>query len=285
MNQPGYEIKPFSKSRQMVVEALNLGEHKHFIHGLLEVDVTAARQFIRQYEARNGDQLSFTAYIIACLGKAIAEDKTVQAYRLGSRKLIVFDDADVTTMVERTTLEGEKVVRAHIVRAADKKTYPEINREIQEAQSRPPDKLIARQMQVVADIALALPGFLRQFFNRYVFGDPHRLRQLMGTALVTAVGMYGAGNGWGIPVVGPIPLLLTVGGIVEKPGMVDGRIEPREYLSLTISFDHDIVDGAPAARFAAHLKQLIECGYGLAETRQADPTQVGNLEYTTDALP
>jgi pyruvate/2-oxoglutarate dehydrogenase complex dihydrolipoamide acyltransferase (E2) component len=61
--------------------------------------------------------------------------------------------------------------------------------------------------------------------------------------------------------------VLTVGGIVEKPGIVDGRIELREYLSLTISFDHDIVDGAPAARFAAHLKQLIECGYGLSEAQ------------------
>jgi pyruvate/2-oxoglutarate dehydrogenase complex dihydrolipoamide acyltransferase (E2) component len=79
--------------------------------------------------------------------------------------------------------------------------------------------------------------------------------------------MFGAGNGWGIPVGGPLPLVLTVGGIVEKPGIVDGRIELREYLSLTISFDHDIVDGAPAARFAAHLKQLIECGYGLSEAQ------------------
>jgi pyruvate/2-oxoglutarate dehydrogenase complex dihydrolipoamide acyltransferase (E2) component len=264
MEQVGYEIKRFSKSRQMVVEALRLGEDKHFIHGLLEVDVTAARRFIRQYEARTGNQLSFTAFIIACLGKAVSEDKTVQAYRLGRRKLIVFDDVDVTAMVERTTVEGEKVVRAHIFRAADKKTYQEINQEMQEAQTCPADKLIARRMQVVADIGLALPGFLRRIFMRFVFSDPYRLRQLTGTVNVTAVGMFGEGNGWGVPVNGPIPLVLTVGGIVEKPGIVDGRIEPREYLNLTISFDHDIVDGAPAARFAGHLKQLIECGYGLS---------------------
>jgi pyruvate/2-oxoglutarate dehydrogenase complex dihydrolipoamide acyltransferase (E2) component len=30
-----------------------------------------------------------------------------------------------------------------------------------------------------------------------------------------------------------------------------------------LSFDHDIVDGAPAARFAQHLKELLESGYGL----------------------
>jgi pyruvate/2-oxoglutarate dehydrogenase complex dihydrolipoamide acyltransferase (E2) component len=263
MEQVGYEIKPFSKSRQMVVEALRLGEYKHFIHGLLEVDVTAARRFIRQYEARTGESLSFTAYLIACLARAVREDKTVQAYRLGRRQLILFDDVDVATMVERTTVEGEKVVRAHIFRAADKKSYQEINQEMQEVQSRPADQLIARQMQVLVDIGLALPSFVRRIFMRFVFNDPHRLRQLVGTVNVTAVGMFGEGSGWGIPVAGPIPLVLTVGGIVEKPGIVEGRIEPREYLNLTLSFDHDIVDGAPAARFAGQLKQLIECGYGL----------------------
>jgi len=58
-------------------------------------------------------------------------------------------------------------------------------------------------------------------------------------------------------------LTVTLGGIAEKPGVVDGRIEIREYLSMTLSFDHDIVDGAPAARFTHRLKELIESGYGL----------------------
>jgi len=37
----------------------------------------------------------------------------------------------------------------------------------------------------------------------------------------------------------------------------------REVLSVTISVDHDIVDGAPAARFVAHFRQLMEDGAGL----------------------
>jgi pyruvate/2-oxoglutarate dehydrogenase complex dihydrolipoamide acyltransferase (E2) component len=32
-------------------------------------------------------------------------------------------------------------------------------------------------------------------------------------------------------------------------------------MSVTVSFDHDIVDGAPAARFMQNLKKLVECGY------------------------
>jgi pyruvate/2-oxoglutarate dehydrogenase complex dihydrolipoamide acyltransferase (E2) component len=46
---------------------------------------------------------------------------------------------------------------------------------------------------------------------------------------------------------------------------VGGEIRIREYLSVTISFDHDIVDGGPAARFAQRLKELVENGYGMDE--------------------
>jgi hypothetical protein len=37
----------------------------------------------------------------------------------------------------------------------------------------------------------------------------------------------------------------------------------REYLCVTVSMDHDIIDGAPAARFVQRLKELVEGGYGL----------------------
>ncbi len=63
--------------------------------------------------------------------------------------------------------------------------------------------------------------------------------------------------------------MVTVGGIGEKQAVVDGHSAVREYLSLTISVDHDIVDGAPAARFARRLTELIESGYGLAEVTGA----------------
>jgi 2-oxoacid dehydrogenase/acyltransferase catalytic subunit len=46
---------------------------------------------------------------------------------------------------------------------------------------------------------------------------------------------------------------------------VNGQMRVREYLSLTVSFDHNMIDGAPAARFTERLKQLIESGYGLQD--------------------
>jgi pyruvate/2-oxoglutarate dehydrogenase complex dihydrolipoamide acyltransferase (E2) component len=80
--------------------------------------------------------------------------------------------------------------------------------------------------------------------------------------------MFGKGAGWGIPI-SLHTLTVTVGGIVQKPGVKDGHVDIREFLNVTISCDHDIVDGAPAARFAERLKELVEEGYGLHEESPA----------------
>ena len=78
--------------------------------------------------------------------------------------------------------------------------------------------------------------------------------------------MFGPGVGWALPLT-IYPISLTIGGISRRPRVISGgadpeqrgeRIVPRDCLSLTLSFDHDVIDGAPAARFAARLTKLIE---------------------------
>lgn len=50
---------------------------------------------------------------------------------------------------------------------------------------------------------------------------------------------------------------------------MDGQLETREYPSMTISMDHDIIDGAPATRFALRLKELLENDYTFIEQDSA----------------
>jgi pyruvate/2-oxoglutarate dehydrogenase complex dihydrolipoamide acyltransferase (E2) component len=76
--------------------------------------------------------------------------------------------------------------------------------------------------------------------------------------------MLDSGGGWGIPIAPPT-LMVTVGGIASKPRLIDGELQNRELLSATLSFDHDIVDGAPAARFSKRLTQLVEGADGLSD--------------------
>jgi pyruvate/2-oxoglutarate dehydrogenase complex dihydrolipoamide acyltransferase (E2) component len=62
---------------------------------------------------------------------------------------------------------------------------------------------------------------------------------------------------------GPIASFVAVGGIIKKPGVVDDRILIRDYLHITITADHSVVDGGPLARFISRLTELLETGYGL----------------------
>jgi pyruvate/2-oxoglutarate dehydrogenase complex dihydrolipoamide acyltransferase (E2) component len=76
---------------------------------------------------------------------------------------------------------------------------------------------------------------------------------------VTAVGMFSKEAVWFIPH-GPATVLITVGSINNKVIEVDSRHEPREHLCLTASFDHNIVDGAPASRFMNQFISIIKTG-------------------------
>ena len=262
--------------------------HKPMIHGLLEVDVSRARAHLREQKAKTGESLSFTAFLIACLAKAADEHKAVQAIRFGRKRLILFEEVDVLTYIERD-VAGQKYIIPYIVRATNRKTVREIHHEIRAAQGADVKNVLKRVP------FLFLPTVLYRPFL-WAFGwigrrRPRLWKTIVGTVEISAVGMFGNGSGWGIPPAPATTLMLTVGGIGEKPGIVDGHIAIQEYLSLTISFDHDVIDGAPAARFTQRLKELIESGYGLfdstvePEPAGADGASTQQVEATRIALP
>jgi pyruvate/2-oxoglutarate dehydrogenase complex dihydrolipoamide acyltransferase (E2) component len=255
----GYTSYPFPKIRRLMVDGGRMGRQRHTIHGLLEMDVTRARQAIRDYKERTGETLSFTAFVMACLGQAVEMNKHMHAYRDWRNQLVIFDDVDVSTLFE-VEVDGRKIIRPHIIRAVNRKSFRDLHEEIRAFQARHEG---SREASFIRRF-VGLPGFVRRLFYWVLFKNPFWLKDTFGTVIVTAIGMFGSGAGWGVPVPNHT-LQLTLGGIAEKPGVVEGRIEVREYLSVTISFDHDIVDGAPAARFAGRLKELIESGNGLCE--------------------
>ena len=56
----------------------------------------------------------------------------------------------------------------------------------------------------------------------------------------------------------PEAAILGVGRIKDRPAVVDGGLCVRKTMWLSLTFDHRLVDGAPAARFLQYLKDLIE---------------------------
>jgi pyruvate/2-oxoglutarate dehydrogenase complex dihydrolipoamide acyltransferase (E2) component len=254
----GYEVIPFPKIRRLMVDGGRMGRQKHMVHGLVEMDVTRARQAIQADKTRTGEGLSFSAFMISCLGRAVDMNRHMHAYRNWRDQLVIFDEVDVNTLFE-VDVEGRKIIRTHILRAVNKKSVRELHDEIRSFQA---GHGAARETQWINRFVL-LPGFIRRIVYRFLFKDPRWIKDYYGTVILSSVGMFGTGGGWAIPVPNHT-LQITLGGIAERPGVVEGEICIREYLSVTVSFDHDIVDGAPAARFVQRYKELVESGYGLA---------------------
>ena len=100
MSRAPHTTQPFPKGRHDIVDALEVGVHRHVVHALLELDVTRARQIIRDREAVEGEKLSFTAFIVASLARALDADRRLQAYRDWRGRLVLFDEVDVVTLVE-----------------------------------------------------------------------------------------------------------------------------------------------------------------------------------------
>src|SRR5947209_18753276 len=128
-----YRVVPYPKIRRWMAAMFRSVQHKPMIHGLLEVDVTRARAHLREHKATTGESLSFTAFLIACLAKAVAEHKAVQAYRKGGKRLILFEEVDVYTPIERN-VAGHAQLMPAIIRTANRKTVREIHQEIRAAQ-------------------------------------------------------------------------------------------------------------------------------------------------------
>lgn len=254
MTERESRIVPFPRSRKLVVDACRYGKRQHTIYGLLEVDVTEPRRRIRDHAGLIGEPLSFTAFVAGCLARTVAEDPSIQAYRDWRGRLVIFDEVDVNAIVERR-VHGVVMGSVHVIRGAERKSVEAIHAELREAKE---SEVRAREHRVLY-LYLFLPGFVRGWLWRILGRFPRFVKRTAGTVSVTAVGMYVEGGGWGIGI-GSHTLGIAIGGIEEKPRAVDGRVEIREILNLTLAFDHDVVDGAPAARFASQLKERIERG-------------------------
>jgi pyruvate/2-oxoglutarate dehydrogenase complex dihydrolipoamide acyltransferase (E2) component len=282
----GYEELPFELSRNAGIDILHLAARRHHVPVLLEIDVTEARAAIRRHR-QQGEDLSFTAWAVRCVAQAASEHKRVHAVRRGRRKLVVFDDVDVALAVYRRLTDEaseERLPMPFVVRKANEKSVAQISADVRRAQTTtlaPGEQWIAPEGLVppswLLPLALRAPRVVRRwlYWDR-LLASPWRIKKTMGTVVVTSVPITSksGGGGWGIPI-SVHPLAVALGAVARRPGFVrsgregDGdrtledRVEPREVLSATVLFDHDVVDGVPVALFLRRLLEHMEGAFGL----------------------
>jgi pyruvate/2-oxoglutarate dehydrogenase complex dihydrolipoamide acyltransferase (E2) component len=268
-SKDGFHIHRFAENRSLVLETLVAASWRHNQPCLFELDVTEARERIHKIRRETGRGISFLAWLMSCIGKACSEYPELHAWRHGSRNTVTFDDVDIGTYVERKVGGGISIPVPLVIRKVDKKTPEEISAEIRTAQMQNVDeegRFLGSDNGAdrIARITRRLPKFIRMLVWRKLMRDAFMAKRILGTVGVTSMGMVARGTAWPVPS-GLRTLNFAVGPLARKPAIFKGSVVPREFVCLTAVFDHDIVDGLPAARFLARLAKLVEGAYGLVE--------------------
>lgn len=260
------EIK-YPSSRRFTFDVGRIGREKHHVRALLEVDVTDARDKIK-LNRRAGHNASFLAWLIKLIADCVAMHPPINGINSPrSNKVFVFDEVDVSLVIEKK-VKGSRVPLPYVIRKADRKTMYQIHSEIEMAKGQTPEDegdyvLGERRNPMVMKLFTKLPQGLRlTLMRKFVFKKPQRLKDMMGTVMVTTAGMAGHARGWILPY-SIHPLALAFGSLNEQAVVRRGEIQIRQILHLTVSVDHDVIDGMPAARFVDDLVRKIENGFGL----------------------
>ena len=181
--------------------------------------------------------------------------------------MLVFRSVNVSTVVEKI-VDGIPVPLPLALKDVNMKTCYELNDELQAAISQPiaddgSPALGKGENRFLVKLALVMPQWLRLFIMRtFILGNPLRMQKMMGTVMVTSVGAVRHLSGWILPT-SMHPLSLAIGSINKKPVIYEGEIQKRSILHLTVTVDHDIIDGIPAMRFMDDFVSKLEKGSGL----------------------
>jgi hypothetical protein len=230
---------------------MDVASTRRLMMAFTEADVTTPRQMIREHRSKTGESISLTAYVAACLARAIAQHPILNSARRG-RRLVLFDEVNVVCYLER--LHGdEPVVGFLTLRAADRASVRELSMRVRAGQAE----------------GAAPPRALRHLpaaFFRPVVRHLARSPRFLSEAGVVSISNVGAGSG-GVPGWGFAPSATTVevtlGAIATRLALVGGEVREREHLCLTVSLDHDVVDGAAGARFVRTFVDLVASGVAL----------------------
>lgn len=259
-----YVTLPFSKNRQNIVLVVREGYRKHSVHAMIELDVTKGKRIIKE-KKQNGTDISFTSWMIKCVGDAVSQHKELNTYRLGRKKMVIFEDVDIPIPIERIT-DSETRPMGYIIRKVNEKNVLEISKEIRKVQKEhvgDKTQVLGNSLTKGENFLIKAPLVIQKIAIAIIRRNGFLRKKHLGTVGLTSVGSKGELPGWIIPLGGVNSSIIVVGGITKKPGVVKEKIEVREYLHLTITVDHDIVDGGPLVRFIDTLKSYIENGYGL----------------------
>lgn len=218
------KVIPLAGVRKVVAERMSMATRTMAMVTLnSELDVTPMVQF-REKMKQAGQEIkeipSYNAILILITARALSEFPYLNA-SLTEDRIVLLDAIHIGLAID--TSEGLKVV---VMRNANQKSMAEIHRELTAMIERAHD-------------LRSLPEDLRG-----------------STFTISNLGMYGVDSF--NPIINPPESgILGVGRFKDKEVLEDGNPERKQVATFSLTFDHRVIDGAPAARFLQRLEELI----------------------------
>lgn len=193
-------------------------------HHRVHVDMTECVNLRASLKAK-GQPASYNDILIRAVAQALVQYPYMNAEWAGDA-LVMRHDAAVGLAV--ATDRDELFVP--VVHSANRKTLMQISAETREIVRK------ARENQLGMDDTLG------------------------GTFTISNLGMFGIDEF--VAILNPPQTgILAVGGIVDKTVVINKQVEIRPMMTMTLTYDHRVVDGAYAAKFLAYIKSLIEAPF------------------------
>lgn len=166
-------------------------------------------------------QVSYTGILVKAVAQALEEHRNLNS-TLDGERIMIYEDINIGVAVA-----AENGLFVPVVHNANEKSLVQVTSALKELVEKVRDGRLAKE-----DVS-------------------------GGTFTITNLGMYGVDMF--IPIINPPEAaILGVGKTTEKPVIVDSEIRIRPMMCLSLSYDHRIVDGAPAAKFLQKVKQILE---------------------------
>ncbi len=221
---PGNRWVPFSATRRTIAERMAASwREAPQVTLTTEADAEALARLRAQFQIDlpDGDDLSYTDLFIKIAAAALREQPQLNA-RVEDGGIRLFEAIHIGLAVDT-----ERGLVVPVIREADRKGVTQIARERRDLAER------------------ARGGKLR----------PDELSG--GTFTLTNLGPFEIDAF--TPIINPPEgAVLGVGRIVKKPVVRDDELRPGLTVVLSLTFDHRLVDGGPAARFLQRIKTLVE---------------------------
>jgi pyruvate dehydrogenase E2 component (dihydrolipoamide acetyltransferase) len=234
------------------------------IYGSIEIDATAAMSFMQRVN-ETGAHVTPTHLVGRAVGHALAEVPSLNVRLVGGRAV---PRGSVDVFFITATRAGHDLSGVKL-RAIDMKSARDVAAELAAESHRLRDgddpKLACAKRRLeslprpLARVALRLAAWAagdRGWRIPALGIDPSPF----GSAIVSSIGMFGLPMGFApIAWMYRVPLLVLVAEIKERAVSIEGRVQSRPVLPVSVTVDHRYVDAAGLGRALAALESYLRC--------------------------